>query len=126
MPSGHALPFYALASWLLTEFLGALMVRSWIAGGGMRAARQRPARPDAMSLPVLAGHAGLNLAGLVCWICFVVSGAGALAWLALAFMAPAIGLGISTVTIWTPYPGSRHGTGGSAEPVPAESGSAAP
>jgi len=126
MPSGHALPLYALVSWLLTEFLGALMVRSWIAGGGMRASRQRPARPDAMSLPVLAGHAGLNLAGLVCWICFVLSGAGALAWLALAFMAPAIGLGISTVTIWTPYPGGRPDTSGSAEPVPAASGSAEP
>ena len=110
MPSGHALPLYALASWLLTELLGALMVRGWIAGGGLRAARQRPARPDAMSLPVLAGHAGLNLAGLVCWICFVLSGASALAWLALAFMAPAIGLGISTVTIWTPYPGGRTGS----------------
>jgi hypothetical protein len=121
MPSGHALPFYALASWLLTELLGAAMVRSWIAGGGMRAARQRPARPGAMSLPVLAGHAGLNLAGLICWICFVVSRAVPLAWLALAFMAPAIGLGISTVTIWTPYPGGRRETGGSAEPGGAES-----
>jgi hypothetical protein len=113
MPSGHALPLYALASWLLTELLGALMLRSWIASGGMRAARQRPARSDAMSLPVLAGHAGLNLAGLVCWIGFVLSGAAALAWLALAFMAPAIGLGISTVTIWTPYPGSRRESGDS-------------
>ena len=116
MPSGHALPFYALVSWLLTELLGAAMVRGWIAGGGMRASRQRPARPEAMSLPVLAGHAGLNLAGLVCWICFVVSGAVALAWVALAFMAPAIGLGISTVTIWTPYPGGQRDAGGSAGP----------
>jgi len=107
MPSGHALPFYALVSWLLTELIGALMVRSWIASGGVQAARQRPSRADAISLPVLAGHAGLNLAGLICWICFVLSGATALAWLGLAFMAPAIGLGISTVTIWTPYPATR-------------------
>lgn len=125
MPSGHALPLYALVSWLLTELLGALMVRSWIAGGGVRVARQRPARSDAMSLPVLAGHAGLNLAGFVCWIGFVLSGAAALAWLALAFMAPAIGLGISTVAIWTPYPG-RRSAGGSSGPGPAESGSAEP
>jgi hypothetical protein len=121
MPSGHALSFYALVSWLLTELLGAAMVRSWIAGGGMRAARQRPARPDAMSVPVLAGHAGLNLAGLICWICFVLSGAAPLALLALAFMAPAIGLGISTVTIWTPYPGARRDAGASAEPGDAQS-----
>src|ERR1700745_4473460 len=100
MPSGQALPLYALASWLLTELIGALMVRSWIASGGMQAARQRPARSDAMSLPVLAGHAGLNLAGLICWICFVLSGAAALAWLALAFMAPAIPLGLFAVRVW--------------------------
>jgi hypothetical protein len=109
MAAGHGLPLYALVSWMLTELIGALMVRSWIAGGGMRAARQRPSRPDAMSLPVLAGHAGLNLAGLISWVCFVLSGATALAWLALAFMAPAIGLGISTVAIWTPYPGPGAG-----------------
>ena len=124
MASGHALPLYALASWLGTELLGALMAKSWITGGGVRAARQRPARPDAMSLPVLAGHAGLNLAGLICWICFVFSGSVALAWLALVFMAPAIGLGISTVTIWTPYPGGRRDTGDQAEPGRAEPGSA--
>jgi hypothetical protein len=116
MPSGHALPFYALASWLLTELLGALMLRSWIASGGVRAARQRPPRSDEMSLPELAGHAGLNLAGLICWVCFVLSGARALAFLGLAFMAPAIGLGISTVAIWTPYPVTR------AEPEPESSG----
>jgi len=126
MPSGPELPLYALVSWLFTELLGALMVRGWIAGGGMRASRQRPARPDAMSLPVLAGHAGLNLIGLACWICFVVSGATALAWLALAFMAPAIGLGISTVTIWTPYPGGRSAGSGSAGSGSAGSGSGEP
>jgi hypothetical protein len=95
----------ALLSWLAAEALGAFMVRSWIVRGGIRAARQRPARPDAMSLPILAGHAGLNAAGLLCWIVFVTSGAKPAAWLAIVFMAPAIGLGISTVTIWTPYPG---------------------
>jgi hypothetical protein len=118
MPSGHALPFYALASWLLTELLGALMVRSWIASGGVRAARQRPRQSDEMSLPILAGHAGLNLCGLICWVCFVLSGATALALLALAFMAPAIGLGISTVAIWTPYPATRA----EPDPTPSEPG----
>lgn len=97
----------ALACWLLTEALGALMVRGWLAAGGLhRARRERLAgSPDAMSVPVLAGHAGLNLAGLICWICFVATGLRPLAFVALAFAAPAIGLGISTVTIWTPYPG---------------------
>jgi len=102
----------ALGCWLLAEVLGLLMVRGWIASGGAGASRaaraaRRPASTEVMSLPILAGHAGLNLAGLICWVFFVVSGAVPVALLALAFMAPAIGLGISTVTIWTPYPGAR-------------------
>jgi len=60
-----------------------------------------------MSLPVLAAHAGLNLAGLGCWVGFVASGWRAAGWLALCFMVPAIGLGVSAVSIWTPYPVRR-------------------
>lgn len=109
MTTGHALDVATLVTWLVTEGLGAVMVRGWIASGGARESRQRPGRPEVMSLPVLAGHAGLNLAGLVCWIVFVAAGAKPAAWLALVLLAPAIGLGISTVTIWTPYPGRRGG-----------------
>lgn len=96
MPTGNALGVVTLVSWLATEALGAFMVRSWIARGGARAA---------MSVPVLLGHAGLNVAGLVSWIVFVVAAAKPAAWLALVLLGPAIGLGVSTVTIWTPYPG---------------------
>jgi hypothetical protein len=103
-----SLAVITLLSWLATEALGAFMVRSWIARGGIRAARQRPAQPDVMSLPVLAGHAGLNAAGLLCWIVFVGTAAQPAAWLAIVLMGPAIGLGISTVAIWTPYPGPRQ------------------
>jgi hypothetical protein len=107
MPTARGLDIAALVSWLLTEALGAVMARSWITSGSAGRAQRRPARPDGMSLPMLAGHAGLNLAGLACWIIFVVSGAKSFAFVALGFMAPAIGLGISTVTIWTPYPTKR-------------------
>jgi hypothetical protein len=120
VPAGPNLALAALVSWLLTEAVGAFMVRSWIrsrtarSARGLQAARaQRPphpartAEPEEVSLPVLAGHAGLNLAGLLCWIVFVAFGTRAAGWLAVVFMAPAIGLGISTVTIWTPYPAAR-------------------
>jgi hypothetical protein len=105
--TGRGLAVATLLTWLITEALGAFMVRSWIASGGARAARQRPASPDVMSLPVLMAHAGLNAAGLLCWIVFLTSGAKPAGWLALVLMAPAIGLGISTVAIWTPYPAPR-------------------
>jgi len=96
-----------LLVWLVTESLGAFMLRDWIVSGGAARAWRQPRKAEGMSLPVLAGHAGLNLTGLLVWIIFLLSGVKALAWVALGFMAPAIGLGISTVAIWTPYPGGR-------------------
>jgi hypothetical protein len=118
MHTGRALDIATLVTWLVTESLGAFMVRSWIASGGARAARQRPARPEAMSLPVLVAHAGLNVAGLLCWIVFVAFGAKLAGLLALVFMTPAIGLGISTVAIWTPYPAPRPRDRTAASPGP--------
>jgi hypothetical protein len=103
-PAGRALALAAFASWLVTEALGAYMLRSWIISGS---ARQGRSRPGAMSVPVLAGHAGLAFTGFVCWIAFLATNSPVAAWLALGFLTPAVGLGISTVTVWTPYP--AHG-----------------
>jgi len=107
MATGRGLEVAALLCWLATESLGVLMLRGWIVSGGAARARRQSRRGDGMSLPILVSHAGLNLTGLLFWVIFLLSGAGALAWVAIGFMAPAIGLGISTVTIWTPYPGER-------------------
>ncbi len=104
-PAGRSLAYATFASWAVTEALGAYMLRSWIISGG---ARQRHSRPDGMSLPVLAGHAGLAFTGFVCWITFLLTSSPVPAWLALVFLTPAIGLGISTVTVWTPYPAHRR------------------
>jgi hypothetical protein len=100
----RSLAYAALVSWILTESFGLFMARSWVTSG---AARRRHAEPDGMSLPVLLGHAGLAFSGFLCWISFLLTGAAAAAWLALVLLAPAIGLGISTVTLWTPYPVRR-------------------
>jgi hypothetical protein len=104
MSSNHSLALPALVTWLLAEALGAYMARNWVRSG---AAARRREHPDGMSLPVLLGHAGLNLAGLSCWVGFVVTGSRVAAWLAICLLVPAIGLGISTVSIWTPYPVAR-------------------
>ncbi len=103
-PAGRGLALVAFASWLVTEALGAYMLRSWIIGGGRRQGRSRP---DAMSVPVLAGHAGLAFSGFVCWVIFLTTDTAVAAWLAIGLLMPAIGLGISTVTVWTPYPAHR-------------------
>ena len=112
----HGLAVSALITWLLAELLGLFMLRNWITSG---AARTRKTRSDGMSLPVLLSHAGLNLTGMLCWIAFVLSGTGVVAWIAIFFMVPAIGLGISTVSVWTPYPVRRAAP---PEPGPAASG----
>jgi hypothetical protein len=110
---GGGLGLAALVSWLLAESLGAYMFRSWLAGGW----RQRRGKgqdggqddggQDGGSGPLIVGHASLALAGFVSWVSFLASGTPAAAWLAIGFLAPAIGLGISTVTVWTPYPVRR-------------------
>jgi len=105
MGSTHSLALAALAVWLLAEALGALMLRNWIASG---AARRRHEHPEGMSLPVLMGHAGLNLAGLSCWIAFVLTTSAIPAWLSICLLVPGIGLGVSTVSVWTPYPVARR------------------
>jgi hypothetical protein len=113
--SDHALALPALVAWLLAEALGAYMARNWVTSG---AAARRREQPDGMSLPVLLGHAGLNLAGLSCWLGFVATGSPVAAWLAICLLVPAIGLGVSTVSIWTPYPVARAYRG---DPAGAES-----
>ena len=103
---GRGLGVAALVSWLLAESLGAYMFRSWLTS--TRARRQLAgAGQDTMSPVLILGHAGLALSGLVSWVSFLASGQPVLAWLAVGLVAPAIGLGISTVTVWTPYPVRR-------------------
>src|SRR6266496_4889041 len=104
----RALGIATLVSWLITEGLGAYMLGSWIASGGPR---QQRARPGGLPRPVIFGHAGLAFTGFVGWVSYLVTGSPALAWLAVGFLAPAVGLGISTVTVWTPYPAHRAGAG---------------
>jgi hypothetical protein len=112
-PAGRALALAAFASWLVTEALGAYMLRSWIISGS---ARQRRSHSDAMPVPVLAGHAGLAFTGFVCWVSFLATTSPVAAWFALGFLTPAIGLGISTVTVWTPYPAHRGREGAAMRP----------
>ena len=77
---------------------------------------------------MLVGHFSLALTGLVTWICYLLSAAELVAWLAVVLLMPGIGLGIATVTLWTPYPRSP----GAAQPRagspagPAPSGPARP
>ena len=96
-----ALGLATLATWLLTAGLGAFMLSRLIASGGLR---QQRATRGGLSPTVLFGHFSLAGTGLLVWACYVATGWVALAWSAVGLLMPAIGLGVSTVTLWTPYP----------------------
>jgi hypothetical protein len=96
-----ALAIATLLSWVFTASLGALMLRSLIARDGLR--RQLGVR-DGLHPGVLVAHFSLALTGLVTWICYLVTAAEPVAWLAVGLLVPGIGMGITTVTLWTPYP----------------------
>jgi hypothetical protein len=95
-----------LISWLVTASLGAFMLRTWLARGGLR--RER-VRPGGLPPQLIFGHATLAISGLLVWAGYVASGAHALAWVAVGTLVLAVPLGLCTVTLWTPYPARRPG-----------------
>jgi hypothetical protein len=98
--------FATLISWLLTAILGAFMLRTWLARGGL--GRER-ARIGGLPPQLIFGHAGLALSGLLVWSGYVATGTKAVAWTAVGLLMVAIALGLCTVTLWTPYPARRPG-----------------
>lgn len=98
--------FATLISWLLTASLGAFMLKTWLARGGL--SRER-ARAGGLPPQLIAGHAGLALFGLAVWVAYLASGARALAWTAVGMLMVTVGLGLCTVTLWTPYPARKPG-----------------
>lgn len=102
-----------LISWLVTAALGAFMLRTWLARGGL--GRER-AKAGGLPPQLIFGHATAAVAGLLCWAAFLASGARPLAWTGIALLMAAVGLGLCTVTLWTPYPvrkpGERRPAGG--------------
>jgi len=95
-----------LISWLVTASLGAFMLRTWLARGGLRAER---AKAGGLPPQLIFGHAAAAITGLLVWVAFLLSGFRPLAWTAVAALMTAVGLGLCTVTLWTPYPARRPG-----------------
>jgi hypothetical protein len=98
--------FAVLISWLVTVSLGAFMLRTWLARGGL--SRER-ARPGGLPPQLIFGHAGLAVCGLLIWVAYLAAGTRALAWTAVAVLMVTVCLGLCTVTLWAPYPARRPG-----------------
>ena len=114
---GRTLAFVTLGTWLFDAVSGGYMLRTWIARGGLR--RQRAS--DRLAPRVVFAHFGLASTGLLAWISYLATTWIVLAWLAVGLLMVVIGLGVSTVTVWTPFPGHRADAG-SGPDDPGESG----
>jgi hypothetical protein len=98
--------FATLICWLVTASLGAFMLRTWLARGGLAGER---AKPGGLPPSLIFCHAAAALTGLLIWAAFLASGARPLAWTAVGLLMVAVGLGLCTVTLWTPYPAHKPG-----------------
>ena len=79
-PGYRVLAVVTLISWLLTASIGAYMLSTWIAGGGV--SQQRATR-EGLSPSVVLGHAGLATTGLALWAAFTLTRWAPLAWSAV-------------------------------------------
>jgi hypothetical protein len=98
--------YATLICWLATASLGAFMLRTWLARGGLR--RER-AKAGGLPPQLIFGHAAAAITGLLVWAAFLASGFRPLAWAAVGLLMVAVGMGLCTVTLWTPYPARKPG-----------------
>ncbi|HVT71046.1 MAG TPA: hypothetical protein VHF26_25090 [Trebonia sp.] len=101
----------ALVSWLVTAGLGAFMLRTWLARGGLRAER---AKTGGLPPQLIFGHALAAFAGLLSWAAYLLTGERAIAWSGVVLLMATVSLGLCTVTLWTPYPARKPGQRGAA------------
>jgi hypothetical protein len=112
----------ALTTWLIDAVSGAYMLGTWVARGGMR---QQLTTGDRLAPRVVFTHFGIATTGLLVWVSFLTTRWIPLAWLAVGLLMLVIGLGISTVTLWTPFPAHRADADADADPVPGAAPAAA-
>jgi hypothetical protein len=118
----RTLAFATLITWLIDAGSGGYMLRTWIARGGLR--RQRAS--DRLAPRVVFGHFGMATTGLLVWLSYLATGWIVLAWLAVGLLMLVIGLGVSTVTVWTPFPAHRAGAQSADEAAAWGAGGAGP
>jgi hypothetical protein len=111
-PDRLPLGLATLAAWLAAAATGGYILARRVIRGG------RPGRGQGRGgavATVAFGHAGLAATGLLVWASFLVSGLAGLAWVAAGLLLPVSGLGMATLTLWSPGP--RPGPAGPPGPV---------
>ena len=110
-----ALKLGAMLAWLATAASGGYILLRWLLAGGGPRRRSPAAAPPAMAL----GHAGSGLLGLAIWIVFMATRETALAWIAVAIMAPVSGLGMGVLALGLPSPRPADEPAATAQAAPA-------
>ena len=110
-----ALKLGALLAWLATAASGGYILLRWLLAGGGPRRRSPAAAPPAMAL----SHAGSGLLGLAIWIVFMATRETALAWIAVAIMAPVSGLGMGVLALGLPSPRPADEPAATAQAAPA-------
>lgn len=87
-----------LITWVLAALVGAYLITTWIANGGLRLRRTDERSRFAPQL--IFGHGGLAAAGLAVWIAYLIGGAVQLAWAALIILVPVAALGSTMFGLW--------------------------
>ncbi len=103
-----------LIAWIITSLGGLTLFSIWVRGGGMR-------RTSRIHPPLMIGHVGIGLGGLVIWILLVLGFEfGNLAWIGFLILLVQLLVGVTMEADAThrPVP-QRVGAGGASQP-PAE------
>src|SRR5215204_4040110 len=85
----------ALIAWVLTAGGGVVMLAIWLSRGGMRQRESGRIRP-----PLILGHFGLAVTGLILWIVYLVNDSEAFAWIAFALLLVVAAIGFTMFGIW--------------------------
>lgn len=117
----------ALITWLVTALGGLVLLATWLSRGGARrpASTSVPAgalrdtagaaglpvtAPTRLRPPLVLGHAGLAVAGLIVWIWYLAADKDALAWTAFVLLLPVALLGFTMLARWIQAGDHRRGT----------------
>jgi len=93
--SDLALSLAALGAWILAAGSGFYLLGVWISRRGLRRLRTGAGFPPAG----IMGHLGLATTGLLVWVGYLVTGAAALAWIAVGLLLPVAGFGMALLTL---------------------------
>lgn len=95
----------ALIIWCLTAAVGGYLLTVLISRGGLR---QQATRITVFPAALTFSHPLLAIAGLACWVGYLLTGRVDLAWLAFLFLCVTALLGFTLLTRWLVGRGGRH------------------